>query len=70
MYSCLQIGVTLSNGKQLFAKTVISNATRWDTFGNPAKLFFNITSMQIKLALSVLLVEAINFLSSKCQENS
>ena len=24
----------LSNGKEFFAKTVISNATRWDTFGN------------------------------------
>lgn len=26
------VGVQLSNGKTLFAKTVISNATRWDTF--------------------------------------
>ncbi|XP_054802729.1 prolycopene isomerase 1, chloroplastic isoform X4 [Prosopis cineraria] len=26
-------GVKLSNGKELFAKTIISNATRWDTFG-------------------------------------
>ncbi|KAG0598860.1 hypothetical protein M758_12G106400 [Ceratodon purpureus] len=26
------VGVQLSNGKSLYAKTVISNATRWDTF--------------------------------------
>jgi len=26
------VGVELSNGKKLYAKTVISNATRWDTF--------------------------------------
>jgi hypothetical protein len=58
--------VRLSNGKQLFAKTVISNATRWDTFGNPAELFFILTSVQIKLVHSVSLVEAINFFSSKC----
>tara|TARA_B100001109_G_scaffold245417_1_gene233141 strand:- start:514 stop:1443 length:930 start_codon:yes stop_codon:yes gene_type:complete len=27
------IGVKLSNGEELFAKTIISNSTRWDTFG-------------------------------------
>ena len=27
------IGVELANGDQIFARTVISNATRWDTFG-------------------------------------
>ncbi len=27
------IGVTLANGQNIFSKTVISNATRWDTFG-------------------------------------
>lgn len=26
------VGVEMSNGKRLYAKTVISNATRWDTF--------------------------------------
>ncbi|KAG2562735.1 prolycopene isomerase, chloroplastic-like [Panicum virgatum] len=31
------IGVRLSNGKEFFAKTVISNATRWDTFGKLLK---------------------------------
>ncbi|CAL4980616.1 unnamed protein product [Urochloa decumbens] len=31
------VGVRLSNGKELFAKTVISNATRWDTFGKLLK---------------------------------
>ncbi|EEC68393.1 hypothetical protein OsI_36549 [Oryza sativa Indica Group] len=32
------VGVRLSNGKELFAKTVISNATRWDTFGKLLKV--------------------------------
>ena len=27
----------LSNGKTIRAKKVISNATRWDTFGKPSK---------------------------------
>ena len=27
------IGVKLSNGENLYAKTIISNSTRWDTFG-------------------------------------
>jgi prolycopene isomerase len=27
------VGVELVNGKQLFAKRIVSNATRWDTFG-------------------------------------
>jgi len=27
------IGVKLTNGEELFAKTIISNSTRWDTFG-------------------------------------
>ena len=27
------IGVKLENGEQLYAKSIISNATRWDTFG-------------------------------------
>ncbi|KAM7261959.1 hypothetical protein ACFE04_021036 [Oxalis oulophora] len=27
------VGVKLSDGRQFFAKTIISNATRWDTFG-------------------------------------
>ena len=27
------IGVKLKNGEELFAKTIISNSTRWDTFG-------------------------------------
>ncbi|VAH13770.1 unnamed protein product [Triticum turgidum subsp. durum] len=31
------VGVRLSNGKELFARTVISNATRWDTFGKLVK---------------------------------
>nr|CAB3491813.1 unnamed protein product [Digitaria exilis] len=31
------VGVRLSNGKEFFAKTVISNATRWDTFGKLLK---------------------------------
>ncbi|KAF7804203.1 Prolycopene isomerase, chloroplastic [Senna tora] len=31
------IGVRLSNGKEFFAKTIISNATRWDTFGKLLK---------------------------------
>lgn len=29
----LQIGVRLSDGSEFYAKTIISNATRWDTFG-------------------------------------
>jgi hypothetical protein len=28
-----QVGVRLSDGREFFAKTIISNATRWDTFG-------------------------------------
>ncbi|KAJ4791118.1 hypothetical protein LUZ62_042364 [Rhynchospora pubera] len=31
------VGVRLSNGKELFARKVISNATRWDTFGKLLK---------------------------------
>ncbi|CAN6381533.1 unnamed protein product [Urochloa humidicola] len=31
------VGVRLSNGKEFYAKTVISNATRWDTFGKLLK---------------------------------
>ncbi|XP_062196993.1 prolycopene isomerase, chloroplastic [Phragmites australis] len=31
------VGARLSNGKEFFAKTVISNATRWDTFGKLLK---------------------------------
>ncbi|KAK4759601.1 hypothetical protein SAY87_022732 [Trapa incisa] len=31
------VGVRLSDGRQLFAKTIISNATRWDTFGKLLK---------------------------------
>ena len=29
----LQVGVKLSNGREIFAKKIVSNATRWDTFG-------------------------------------
>nr|Q52QW3.1 RecName: Full=Prolycopene isomerase 1, chloroplastic; Short=CrtISO1; AltName: Full=Carotenoid isomerase 1; AltName: Full=OcrtISO22; Flags: Precursor [Oncidium hybrid cultivar]AAX84688.1 carotenoid isomerase [Oncidium hybrid cultivar] len=32
------VGVKLSNGREFFAKTVISNATRWDTFGKLLKV--------------------------------
>ncbi|XP_073017286.1 prolycopene isomerase, chloroplastic-like [Primulina eburnea] len=32
------VGVNLSDGRQFFAKTIISNATRWDTFGKLLKL--------------------------------
>lgn len=28
-----QVGVKLSDGREFYAKTIISNATRWDTFG-------------------------------------
>nr|UAJ74777.1 prolycopene isomerase [Buddleja davidii] len=31
------VGVKLSDGRQFYAKTVISNATRWDTFGKLLK---------------------------------
>ncbi|MEI4855941.1 hypothetical protein Q8G44_27900, partial [Klebsiella pneumoniae] len=31
------VGVRLSNGRELFAKNIISNATRWDTFGKLLK---------------------------------
>ncbi|KAL6606879.1 hypothetical protein ACP70R_042532 [Stipagrostis hirtigluma subsp. patula] len=31
------VGLRLSNGKEFFARTVISNATRWDTFGKILK---------------------------------
>ncbi|KAJ4755885.1 hypothetical protein LUZ62_090290 [Rhynchospora pubera] len=31
------VGVRLSNGKEFFARKVISNATRWDTFGKLLK---------------------------------
>ncbi|OWM82610.1 hypothetical protein CDL15_Pgr002185 [Punica granatum] len=31
------VGVRLSDGRQFFAKTIISNATRWDTFGKLLK---------------------------------
>ena len=27
------IGVSLDNGEEIFGKTIVSNATRWDTFG-------------------------------------
>ncbi|XP_010917907.1 prolycopene isomerase 1, chloroplastic isoform X2 [Elaeis guineensis] len=32
------VGVRLSDGREFFAKTVISNATRWDTFGKLVKV--------------------------------
>ncbi|MQL81464.1 hypothetical protein Taro_013918 [Colocasia esculenta] len=32
------IGVRLSDGREFFSKTVISNATRWDTFGKLLKV--------------------------------
>ncbi|XP_072977595.1 prolycopene isomerase, chloroplastic [Typha angustifolia] len=32
------VGVRLSDGKEFFARTVISNATRWDTFGKLVKV--------------------------------
>ncbi|XP_020694404.1 prolycopene isomerase 2, chloroplastic isoform X1 [Dendrobium catenatum] len=32
------VGVRLSDGREFFAKTVISNATRWDTFGKLLKV--------------------------------
>ncbi|KEH41810.1 carotenoid isomerase [Medicago truncatula] len=31
------VGVRLSDGREFFAKTIISNATRWDTFGKLVK---------------------------------
>ncbi|GKB69665.1 carotenoid isomerase [Tanacetum coccineum] len=31
------VGVKLSDGREFFAKTIISNATRWDTFGKLLK---------------------------------
>ncbi|XP_073139054.1 prolycopene isomerase, chloroplastic-like [Henckelia pumila] len=31
------VGVNLSDGRRFFAKTIISNATRWDTFGKLLK---------------------------------
>ncbi|GMY14387.1 prolycopene isomerase, chloroplastic [Fagus crenata] len=31
------VGVRLSDGREYFAKTIVSNATRWDTFGNLLK---------------------------------
>ncbi|XP_015577818.1 prolycopene isomerase, chloroplastic isoform X1 [Ricinus communis] len=31
------VGVRLSDGREIFAKTIISNATRWDTFGKLLK---------------------------------
>lgn len=31
------VGVRLSDGRELFAKSIISNATRWDTFGKLLK---------------------------------
>lgn len=31
------VGVRLSDGRELFAKTIVSNATRWDTFGKLLK---------------------------------
>ncbi|GAU44480.1 hypothetical protein TSUD_24560 [Trifolium subterraneum] len=31
------VGVRLSDGREFFAKTIISNATRWDTFGKLIK---------------------------------
>ncbi|XP_072982322.1 prolycopene isomerase, chloroplastic [Typha latifolia] len=32
------VGVRLSDGKEFFSRTVISNATRWDTFGKLVKV--------------------------------
>ena len=32
-YVILQVGVRLSDGREIYARTIISNATRWDTFG-------------------------------------
>jgi hypothetical protein len=62
--------VRLSNGREFFAKTVISNATRWDTFGNPAHIFFHFNFHAKKTKVfSVSLVEIIDFLFSSCQEN-
>ncbi|KAK6942502.1 LOW QUALITY PROTEIN: hypothetical protein RJ641_027879, partial [Dillenia turbinata] len=34
---CFHVGVRLSDGREFSAKTVISNATRWDTFGKLLK---------------------------------
>ncbi|XP_058767447.1 hydroxyisourate hydrolase-like [Vicia villosa] len=31
--TCFCVGVRLSDGREFFAKIIISNATRWDTFG-------------------------------------
>ncbi|CAO2820254.1 unnamed protein product [Amaranthus hypochondriacus] len=31
------VGVRLSNGREIYARTIISNATRWDTFGKLLK---------------------------------
>ncbi|CAI0406463.1 unnamed protein product, partial [Linum tenue] len=37
MINAAMVGVRLSDGREIFAKTVISNATRWDTFGKLLK---------------------------------
>jgi hypothetical protein len=58
----LQVGVKLSNGKEFFAKTVISNATRWDTFGNSAHICFNDTFKLERVSLSCLLVTVLHLL--------
>lgn len=45
----LKVGVRLSDGRQFFAKTVISNATRWDTFGE-----FHLTLSNVSLISTIL----------------
>ncbi|KAJ6778565.1 hypothetical protein OIU74_002369 [Salix koriyanagi] len=54
------VGVRLSDGRELFGKTIISNATRWDTFG---KLLKGETLPKEEENFQKLYVKAPSFLS-------
>nr|CAD1818410.1 unnamed protein product [Ananas comosus var. bracteatus] len=53
------VGVRLSDGKEFFAKTVISNATRWDTFGLIWKLFrYSVLLVAFSLEMGLIMISA------------
>ncbi|CAK9322949.1 unnamed protein product [Citrullus colocynthis] len=54
------VGVQLSDGREFFAKTIVSNATRWDTFG---KLLKGVDLPKEEENFQKLYVKAPSFLS-------
>ncbi|XP_023539389.1 prolycopene isomerase, chloroplastic [Cucurbita pepo subsp. pepo] len=54
------VGVKLSDGREFFAKTIVSNATRWDTFG---KLLKGVDLPKEEENFQKLYVKAPSFLS-------